>query len=94
MADAMTIQFDGKSYSIDDFTLGELEWLEDEMGCALDEINAGSMKAALRFVCIIKRREDPEFTLDEARKLKLSIFDDSEPEKPKKRRPTAAATAA
>lgn len=93
MADAMTIELEGKSYRIDDFELGELEWLEDELGVALDEINASSMKAALRFVYIIKKRDNPDFTLDDARKLKLSIFDDGEKEDAPKKRPTRARAA-
>jgi len=90
--DAMTIQLEGKSFSIDDFELGELEWLEDELGVTLDEINPASMKAAVRFVYLIKKRENPNFTLEEARKLKLQVFADAE-EKPAKR-PTRAAKAA
>ena len=77
--DTMSIQLDGKSYSIDDFELGELEWLEDELGSTLDEINPSSMKAAVRFVYLIKKREDPEFTLDDARKLPLNVFSEPVP---------------
>ena len=55
MPDAMTIQLDGKTYSLDDFELGELEWLEDELGAPLDEINPSSMKVAVRFVYLIKK---------------------------------------
>lgn len=90
--DAMTIQVEGKSYAIDDFELGELEWLEDELGCDLDEMNPNSMKAILRFVYLIKRRDNPDFTMDDARKLKLAVFTD-EPPAPAKR-PTRAAKAA
>lgn len=93
MPDALTIHLDGKAHSIDDFELGELEWLEDELGTTLDEINWNSMKAATRFVYIIKRRDDPTFTLDDARKIKLQAFNqpDPEPEPAAKKRPTRAA---
>ena len=74
MSTLMSIQFEGKSYEIDDFELGDLEWLEDELGCALDEINPNSMKVAVRFVYLIKKRDDPSFTLDDARKLKLGVL--------------------
>lgn len=81
MADeTMTIKLEGKSYSIDDFELGELEWLEDELGSTLDKIDPSSMKAAVRFVYLIKHREDPKFTLDDARKTRLSVFADDEEE--------------
>ena len=94
MADIAEIQIEGKSYAIDDFELGELEWLEDELECTLDEVNPSSMKAAVRFVYLIKRRDDPNFTMDDARKLKVSVFADPEDEEeapvPRKR-PTRAA---
>jgi hypothetical protein len=94
MPDALTIHLDGKPYSIDDFELGELEWLEDELGDTLDQINWNSMKAATRFVYLIKRRDDPDFTLDDARKIKLQAFNEPEPEPEKPKRPTRAAKAA
>ncbi len=94
MADTITIQLEGKAYSIDEFELGELEWLEDELDCSLDEINLASMKTAVRIVYLIKRRDNPAFTLDDARKLKLEVFNELEPEKPARKRPTRAAKAA
>lgn len=86
--DSMTIQLEGKSYAIEDFELGELEWLEDELGAPLDQINATSMKVAVRFVYLIKKRDNPDFTLDDARKLNLRVFDEPEAEAPAKGRPT------
>src|SRR4051794_12140846 len=95
-AETLTISFEGKTFAIDDFELGELEWLEDELGGTLDEINPNSMKAAVRFVTILKRRENPEFSIDDARKLKLSIFDEASengnaerPTKPARKRKAA-----
>lgn len=78
MADqeALTFAFDGHEYKIDDFTLGECEYLEDEMGQSLGDIPWGSMKAAVRIIYLIRRREDPDFTLDDARNMKISVFDD------------------
>ena len=94
MPDISEIQLEGKSYSLDEFELGEMEWLYDELGSTLEEINPNSMKAAVRFVYLIKHREDPDFTMDDARKLKLAVFTEPEPEPEKKapaRRPTRAA---
>ena len=96
MADVMTIQLEGKSFSLDQFELGELEWLEDELGVSLDEINPASMKTAVRFVYLIKRRENPDFTLDDARKLRLEVFADDTAEwteDAKEESPTVAAPA-
>jgi hypothetical protein len=83
--DDLKIVIEGKEYAIDDFKLGEIEWIEDELGATLDEINPYSIKAALRFVTVIKRRETPEFTVDDARELKLSVFagGDGDDEPPK-----------
>lgn len=75
---------DGKKYLINDFELGELEWLEDELGASLSQIDWGAMKAAVRIVYLIKRRENPEFTLEDARKVRMGAFEDAE-EAPVKR---------
>jgi hypothetical protein len=81
MADSssMKVHVDGKVYLLDDFELGELEWLEDELG-SLDGNNLQSMKAAVRFVTVIKRRDNPDFSVEDARKMKLDVFD--EPDAP------------
>jgi hypothetical protein len=71
----LKIQLDGKTYAIEDFELGELEWLEDELGGPLDEVSLSSMKAAVRFVTVIKRRDNPDFTVEDARKLTLRAFE-------------------
>ena len=90
----ISITMEGKEYALDDFELGDLEWLEEYLGSTLDDNQAmRSMKAATAFVFLIKRKEDPEFTLEDARKTKLSVFDEpSTNGKPAKKRPTKAAT--
>lgn len=87
----ITINIDGHKYDLDDFELGELEWLEDYIGKPLSDAGAlSSMKTAVGFVYIVKHREDPDFTVDQARKIKLAAIEgDDEPVKPK--RPTRAA---
>lgn len=80
--DQITITFEGKTYTLDDFEIGELEWLEEELGIYFNDIGRDedttraiqSMKAASRLVLVLKRRDNPEFTLDEARKTKLRVF--------------------
>jgi hypothetical protein len=86
---------EGKSYDIDDFSLGDLEWLEEHIGMPLTDDRAlGSMKTMVGFVYLVKRQDNPQFTLEQARQIKLSVLDDAdtgegEAEKPK--RPTKAA---
>jgi hypothetical protein len=93
--DGLKVTLDGKEYALDDFELGELEWLEEELGDLDDMANMASMKAAVRFVYVIKRRDNPGFTLDDARKLKLSVFDEPQTNgNGAKKRPTRAAKAA
>lgn len=90
----ITVKIDGTEHALDDFELGELEWLEEYIGKPLNDPAAlNSMKTAVAFVYLIKRRENPEFSLDEARKLKLSVIDASDDDEPaaKKRPPKRAA---
>jgi hypothetical protein len=50
------------------------------------------MKAAVAFVYLIKRRDNPAFTLDEARKVKMTAFEDVDAdEAAKPKRPTRPA---
>lgn len=76
--DRLTFHLGGKSYVIDDFTIGELEWLETEMGCRLEDIEYGSMKALVRIVYLIKHRDNDDYSLDDARKEKLNLFSEEE----------------
>ncbi len=57
---------------IDDLELGEVEKFEEAMGQTLGEVDLNSAKAIVRLVWIVKRRDDPKYTLDKARKIKIS----------------------
>lgn len=74
----LAFQIEGRTYLLDDFELGELEWLEEQFdGMAIEEaVKARPMKAAVCVVYIVRHREDESFTLEDARKLKLTVFDD------------------
>ena len=91
MADDVKVHIDGKAYDLEDFELGDLEWLEDFLGAPLNDGNAlNSMKAAVGFVYIVKRRDNPDFTIDDARKVKLASIDAPAEPAPAKPRPTRA----
>lgn len=91
--DRMQVTVAGVTYSIDDFELGELEWIEDQLGMDIDE--ATSMKQAIGFVAVVKRRDNPDYTWADARREKLTVFDAPEQkENGKPARPTKAARAA
>jgi hypothetical protein len=97
MATGLQFTIDGKSYDIDDFSLGDLEWLEEHIGMPLaDEGALASMKTMVGFVYLIKKQENPQFTLEEARQVKLRTLDAAETSAkdegtPSAKRPTKAA---
>ena len=71
MSQIGNISVNGKQYDLDDLELGELESLEDFMGAPIGEMSLGSIKATLYLVFLIKRRDNPEYTLDDARREKF-----------------------
>lgn len=66
----MTI--DGKEYSLDDLTLGELEGLEDYLGLPLSQVDVNSARTMKYLVYIVKHREDAAFTLEMAGGVKIT----------------------
>jgi hypothetical protein len=77
------ITIEGKNYEFDDLSLGDLEWLEEFLDKPVTDLNnLNSIKAGVGMVYLIKRREDPAFTLDMAREIKaITLFaGDDEPE--------------
>jgi hypothetical protein len=92
MAGDVKVHIDGKAYDLEDFELGDLEWLEEYLGAPLSDGNAmNSMKAAVGFVYLIKRQDDPGFTIEQARKVKLASIDAPEEEPEPAKRPTGGA---
>jgi len=99
--DTMTFRLEGREYRVDDFELGELEWLETELDMPFDQVAelaaSGSIRAIVRFIYLIKKRDSPGFTLNDARKLKLAIFNEDDDQASDgetaaaKKRPTKAA---
>jgi hypothetical protein len=97
--DGIRVHFEGRTYPLDEFTLGELEWLEEHLGASMNDVQVlQTMKAAVGVVYLIKRRDDPAFTLEQAREVKLATLDApdtsedaEEPGAGPPRRPTRAA---
>lgn len=89
--DDLKVHIDGKAYAFDDFELGDLEWLEEYLGKPLtDPAVLNSMKAAVGFVYLVKKQDDPDFTIEQARKVKMGALTEPEPAA-KKRPPKPAA---
>ena len=64
---------------LDDLELGEIEEFEELSGVSIAQIQSGlPAKAISVLVWIIKRKQDPDYTLDMARKVKLSSVDFAE----------------
>lgn len=85
------------SVSINDLSLGEAEFFEEATGIPLEDVTekyrvddnpkdkkkpALPIKALTALVCIAKRREDSEFTMEQARSLKISELSFEEPANP------------
>jgi hypothetical protein len=88
--DGLKFAIEGKEYSVDnDFALGELEWLEEYVGQPLTSPGAfDTIKAAVGVIFLVKKREDPSFTIEQARGLNMSAL---APVEPPKKRPTKPA---
>ena len=79
-------------------TLGEIEQFEADAGLTWDEFTAGtsSVRTTMALICLQERRKNPKYSLDDARKLKVSEIefetDDEEPVPPtlRKRSPKGA----
>lgn len=77
------LKIDGRTYSLDELTLGELEGLEDHMGLPLSQVDVNSARAMRYLVYTVKLREDPGYTLELAGQVRvvdlLSQDDDERP---------------
>lgn len=100
MADDNVIHLtiDGKAYHLDpdDLELGEVEILEEEMDRGLDQIDFNRARALRTLVYLMVRRDNPEFTMEDARRIKVSAIVDpgDQPAEPAKtKRPTKARAA-
>lgn len=71
-------------FELDELSLDELEMLEEITGLPFDEcLVEGKPKAKVMkaFACIVKRREDPEFTVEQAGALKIRFSNKPDPTK-------------
>jgi hypothetical protein len=65
------LKIDGRTYSLDELTLGELEGLEDHMGLPLSQIDINSARAMRYLVYTVKLREEPGYTLELAGQVRV-----------------------
>lgn len=59
---------------VDEMTLGELEELEALAGCTIEDIMQGerSVRSMIAIIFILRRRDNPAFTLEDAKRVKMS----------------------
>jgi hypothetical protein len=76
MTDSWTI--DGKTHELEDFTLGELELLEDTCGDLDDPRVLRSLKFIVHLVWTVMRRDNAALTLYEVRAMKLDVLNQPE----------------
>ena len=77
------LTIDGKAYTLDDLTLGELEALEDHMGLPISQVDLNSARAMRFLVWLLKHREDPGFTMERAGEVKITdLISEGEDENP------------
>lgn len=73
MAVIGTLWIGDRDYTLDDLSLGEVEEFETAMGgSSITEVDLTSAKAIIWLVYIVLRRENPDYTLDDARAVKLT----------------------
>jgi len=71
-----TVSSDVLSLNIDSLTLDEIEIIEDLIDAPLDSLGKpGAKKARLlkAMAYVIKRRDNPDFTLEDAGRLKIQL---------------------
>jgi hypothetical protein len=66
-----TIWIGDRDYTLDDLSLGEIEDFEEAMGAPMGDVDLSAAKAIIYLAYLVKRREDPTYTLDDARTIRL-----------------------
>jgi hypothetical protein len=65
------ININGDEYDLDDLDIGEMEEIEILAEAPFSEINAGSAKGMKAFVFVLLKRNNPEITMEEIKKVKM-----------------------
>ncbi len=92
-----SLYIDGEQRGVDvgDLELWEIEVLEESGNCSIEDINWGRASTMRALAFVLMHRDDPTFTMDDARRLKLKRLgkpDEPAPDpKPAAKRPTRAA---
>lgn len=71
MSDLLT---DIEEFDVNDLELGEVMEIEEITGAPLDDIQWGSARAMLAMLFVMRRRSNPDYTFEDAKKVKLKEF--------------------
>ena len=72
--DTVTFTIDGKDYPFDDFTLGELEELEEYAGDSFARLDYTRAAVMLFVAFLVLRRDDKSLTIEKVRERPLSLL--------------------
>jgi len=76
-------KINGVSYDLDDLDLNEVELIEDMAGgVPFSEVNYGSAKGMKAFAYALMKRNDPDITLEDVGKVKITSFESPDEEMP------------
>lgn len=77
--DKFKLTIEGREYELntDDLEIGEIEVIEDELDMAWEDVDweAGRMKPVRLLAYLLIHRDRPDFTMEDAKRLKVSSFD-------------------
>lgn len=76
------VEIAGKLYRADDLELAEIEEMEDEFGRSFPEIPWESAKAIRRLVFYLRRKHEPDLTLETCRIRLADLIRQPEPDAP------------
>ena len=72
MARTFTLKIEGKEYDADDLTLDEMAEVEELAGdVAFSDLNFGSSKTLKALAFVMRRRDQPDVTMDQIGGLKM-----------------------
>lgn len=76
--EVIRLHIDGKEFTLDpeDLELGEIELLEEELDASMEEIDFTRAKAMRVLVYLLVHRENTDYTMEDAARVKLSALAD------------------
>jgi hypothetical protein len=77
-----TLMVDGVELVIDanEFELGEMEEIEAYTGADITNLDLASPRTLVILIYVLRRRTDPNYTLDDARKIKMGRLGEEDDE--------------